>query len=110
MDVILCSQVIEHLINDVRLLVNIREHLTEGGIACIDSTVDTKKDDYFHGHVHGYPGYSLPYMMIMAGFEVMDTHHVEQTYPDADSDTAVLCVARKPKPIPEVLRLNTMDI
>lgn len=74
-DVILCTQVIEHVARDFELLVNIYNHLEEDGLAFIDTVTEIPKNIEDHGHLRAYPGYSLSALMKTAGFDV--THFVK---------------------------------
>lgn len=94
-DVILCMQVIEHLVNDIRLLFAIRNHLVDGGIVCVSSVALLAIGDYLVGHVRSYPAYALANLMLVSGFEVLRDLDLTQTYSNSDPDTAVLCIGRK---------------
>lgn len=93
--VVLCHQVIEHLMNDVLLLLNIHDHLAPGGIACISSVNRLQEGDCLLGHVRSYPEFSLANLMIVAGFDLLRDVDFTQAYPDGTEDTAVLVVGRK---------------
>ncbi|OGB98531.1 hypothetical protein A2V82_02360 [candidate division KSB1 bacterium RBG_16_48_16] len=70
-DIILCTQVIEHVARDFELLRNICTHLEPDGLAFIDTVTEIPDKVEDHGHLRAYPGYSLQALMKTAGFEIV---------------------------------------
>ncbi len=78
-DIIICTQVIEHIPRDFELLKGIYSHLSEGGLAFVDSVTampPTSDINCNHGHMRAYPGYSLEALMRTAGFEIVFSAHL----------------------------------
>ena len=71
-DIIICTQVIEHIPRDFELLRNIIDHLLPDGLAFVDTTTEMTKPENFYkqAHIRAYPGYSLEALMRTAGFEI----------------------------------------
>jgi len=71
-DIIICTQVIEHIPRDFELLENIYQHLLPNGLAFVDTTtvMTEPKNFYKQAHIRAYPGYSLDALMRTAGFEI----------------------------------------
>ena len=70
-DIILCTQVIEHVARDFELLRNICTHLEPDGLAFIDTVTEIPDKIEDHGHLRAYPGYSLQALMKTAGFDMV---------------------------------------
>jgi 2-polyprenyl-3-methyl-5-hydroxy-6-metoxy-1,4-benzoquinol methylase len=94
-DIILCTQVIEHIPKDFELLRHIYEHLLPEGLTFVDTTTAMTKPENFYNqaHIRAYPGYSLEALMRTAGFEIVYSARItlKQT-----GDENVLVIGRKP--------------
>lgn len=93
-DIILCLQIIEHIVKDFELLQSIYKHLKSGGIAVVDTVVEMTriKQFYMQAHVRAYPGYSLEALMKIAGFKILET---KVPYLERTQDKNILVVGKK---------------
>lgn len=94
-DVILCTQLIEHMPRDFELLKSIIQHLNPGGLAFVDTTTAMPRAEDFYkvAHIRAYPGYSLQALMRTAGFDIVLSAHIrlKQT-----GDENALVIGRRP--------------
>ena len=93
-DIILCTQLIEHMPRDFELMKNMFDHLKVGGMAFVDTTTAMPQVETFYhvAHIRAYPGFSLQALMRTAGFDIAFSAHLTL---EGTGDENTMVIGRK---------------
>lgn len=95
-DVMYAGEVIEHLYNDFRFLVNCYNHLNKGGILIVTSPQDPPAKRWYEGgkHIRCYPDRTLEGLVACAGFTI-DKFRVQVNKTKTGARTVAIVIAKK---------------
>lgn len=99
-DLIVCSQVIEHLADPLGVLAALRNHLRTGGVLFVDVPMEIWGRPPIHAepvtHVNFFTPASLSRLLIEAGFQVSSCRLFSYPAPDGDEWLGIKAIARQP--------------